>query len=197
MEEKNKLIKQSKIMIVMALVIVFVLVGTYAWMMITKNSSVVNKITAGTLDLILDESSSDGILIENTVPMSYQQGLTTQAYTFKLKNNSSIETDYTINLEDFYEGITIPEEGKLADSKIRYILLKDGETAQAKNSKLLSEGRAIETGKIEGTTEISYTLYVWIDSRAGVEVNGQIFSGRLRIGGKCYEQLGKVHKGIC
>ena len=181
MEEKKKLIKQSKIMIAMALVIVFVLAGTYAWMMLSKTSTVVNKITAGTLDLVLDDSISDGIHLEKQVPMSFQQGLTTTPYTFKLINNATTPADYTISLEDFYEGVTIPTEGKFEDSKIRYILLKDDETPTGANSKLLSEGRNLTTGTIEGSTEVNYTLYMWIDSKAGIEVNNQIFSGRLNI----------------
>ena len=184
MEEKKKLIKQSKIMIAMALVIVFVLAGTYAWMMLSKTSTVVNKITAGNLDLELvcsADGTCDGIYLEKQVPMSYQQGLTTKAYKFKLRNNGGIAADYTINLEDFYENITIPTEGKFEDSKIRYIILKDDETPVASNSKLLSEGRNLTTGTIEGNSEVEYTLYMWIDSRAGIEVNGQVFGGKIRV----------------
>ena len=180
-KEKNKTMKQAKIMIVMALLIVFALAGTYAWMMLTKTSTVVNKITAGSLDLILDESSSDGILLQNQDPMSYQQGLTTQAYTFKLKNNSATDIDYTINLVDDYEGVTVPTEGKLEDSKLRYIILEGDETPVASKSRLLSAGRGLKTGTIEGNQEINYTLYMWIDSKAGLETNGQIFSGKLNI----------------
>ena len=181
-KEKKKYGWQAKgIIIAFALVVVLLIAESYAWMLISKTSTTVNKITAGSLDLILDDSTSDGIHLENVVPMSYQQGIQTTAYTFKLKNNATTKVDYTISLEDFYDDITIPPEGKIADSKIRYILLKDDEESSATNSKLLSEGRNIETGKIDGTTEISYTLYIWIDSQAGVEVNSQVFNARLNI----------------
>ena len=184
--DNKRLIRNSKLMIVMSLVIVFVLMVSFAWMSISRTSTVVNKISAGSLDLVFDETCEageecDGIHLEKTVPMSFRQGLTTKAYKFKLINNSASATDYTINMEDFYEGVTVPTEGKIVDSKIRYIILEDEETAEASNSKLLSDGRSIKTGTIEGNKTINYTLYVWIDSHAGIEVNNQIFSGRLSI----------------
>ena len=262
MEEKKQ--NKKALVVAIALVLLLLVTGTYAWMMLTKNSSVVNKITAGNLELRLDESSSDGIHLEKQVPMSLNQGLTTTPYTFKIVNNGDTAASYTINLEDFYDDVTIPEEGKLEDSKIRYLIAKDGviptigsgdtkfyaysgetllftaaynkeinqitsliqnynnsenegfrehmnsqiastgsttedgayevfknavgtsytfkkENSSKRVSHLLSEGRGIETGVIEGNSEVSYTLYMWIDSRAGIEVNGQIFSGRLNI----------------
>ena len=48
----------------------------------------------------IDDKASDGILLEKAIPMSYQQGLTSQEYTFTLTNNASIPMDYTLSLED-------------------------------------------------------------------------------------------------
>ena len=172
--------KNQKIIAVIALVLVLIIAGTYAWKMLTTSSDVVSKITAGDLSLRLVEPG-DGIHLEKTVPMSYQQGMTTVPYEFSIVNDGTIDADYTIYLDDFYENITVPEEGKLDDSKIRYMLVKDDETPIAKNSKLLSAGRTINTGIIETEKTVNYKLYLWIDSKAGIEVNNQVFSGKLRV----------------
>ena len=172
--------KNSRIIAGMALVLVLLFAGTYAWKMLTTSSDVISKITAGDLSIRIEESGT-GVVLEKTVPMSYQQGMTTEPYEFSIINDGTIDGDYTIYLDDFYENITVPEEGKFEDSKIRYILIKDDETPSAKNSHLLSEGRTINTGTIKAGKRNNYKLYMWIDSRAGIEVNGQIFSGKIRV----------------
>lgn len=184
MEEKKQ--NRKALIVAIALVLLLIITGTFAWLRISRTTTVVNKITAGSLDLVLDEvceegENCDGILLQNQMPMSYQQGLTTKAYKFKIKNNAQTAADYTISIDDYYEIVTVPSAGKIDDSKLRYILLKDDETPTAAKSKLLSTGRNIETGVIQGGKEVSYTLYMWIDSRAGLETNGQMFNGRLNI----------------
>ena len=104
--------------------------------------------------------------------------------------------DYTISLEDIAtyvddsgDEVTITQDEKLGDNVIRFILLKNGEEAQAVNSKLLSQdpGRAIDTGMIAGNnTQYTYSLRIWIDSKAGDnqkenEIMGKKFNAGLTI----------------
>ena len=86
-------------------------------------------------------------------------------------------------INDNNEEVTITEESRLEDTKIRYILLKDGEEAEASKSKLLSVAtdRVIDTGTINSKDEITYSLRIWIDSKAGSEVMNKIFKAKLRI----------------
>ena len=83
-------IKKNKktLVIILLLLLVLVLASTYAWLRLTKNSNTVNKITAGNLDIVLDEGNS--ITLKNEVPRSYRQGMETKKYTFTLTNNSSL-----------------------------------------------------------------------------------------------------------
>ena len=185
--------KNNKKLLIVVFVLTFVLaIGTtYAWLRLTKSSNTVNKITAGSLDIKLDEPTPN-IVLNNEVPKSYRQGMENKEYTFTLTNTSGT-SDYKISLEDINvyvdensnEKVTINSENRLADSKIRYILLKDGEEATADKSKILTD-RIIDSGTIKKNKSIKYSLRIWIDSKAGDnntqdEVMGKIFGVRLSL----------------
>ena len=187
-KQENKKFQKWPI-VVLALLIVLVIGATFAWFTLTKTSEKVNTIKAGSLSMELDDKASDGILLQKAIPMSYQQGMNTTNYEFTLTNNGS-KGDYKISLIDEAtytdsEGaqVTIAADKKIADTKIRYILLKDGEVAEASKSMLLSEAanRVIDSGTIANGTTITYSLRIWIDSKAENEVMGQIFNARLQL----------------
>ena len=188
-EQKEKKKFQKWPIVVLALLIVLAIGATFAWFTLNLTGTKTNIIKAGSLSMVLDDEASTGILLQKAIPMSYQQGLTTTNYTFTLTNNGS-KSDYTLSLKDEAtytdsEGaqVTIAENQKLADTKIRYILLKDGEVAEASKSMLLSEAvdRVIDSGTIENGTTINYSLRIWIDSKAENEVMAKIFNARLQL----------------
>ena len=78
------------------------------------------------------------------------------------------------------EEVTVADENRINDSKIRYILLKDGEESSVNKSKILTD-RTIDSGTIEKGQTISYSLRVWIDSKAETDIMGKIFNAQLNI----------------
>ncbi len=186
---KEKLKNNKELLIVMLLLLISIVTASYAWFRLTKTSNTVNKITMGGLDLVLDEGES--ITLKNEVPRSYKQGMETKEYTFTLTNRGS-DSNYKLSLADLEKytdedgnEIVVADENRLDDSKIRYILLKDGEVATADKSKILTD-RTIDTGTIKKGQTISYGLRVWIDSRAGdnnteSEIMEKIFNVRLSL----------------
>ena len=186
---KEKLKNNKELLIVMLLLLISIVTASYAWFRLTKTSNTVNKITMGGLDLVLDEGES--ITLKNEVPRSYKQGMETKEYTFTLTNRGS-DSNYKLSLADLEKytdedgnEIVVADENRLDDSKIRYILLKDGEVATADKSKILTD-RTIDTGTIKKRQTISYSLRVWIDSRAGdnnteSEIMDKIFNVRLSL----------------
>ncbi len=184
---KKIVIDTKSLIVVISAAIVAILIGlSYSWLGLTKNSNTVNKITAGNLELVLDDTTSKGIKLVNEVPRSYRQGMETKEYTFTLTNKNST-SNYSLSLKDLEKysdedgkETVIAAENRINDSKIRYILLKDGEESSADKSKILTD-RAIDTGTIKKGQTISYTLRVWIDSRAENEVMGKIFNARLSL----------------
>ena len=186
MEEKKK-IGNAKLLIVAFVLTVAIVFGlSYAWLRLTKSSNTVNKITAGNLELVLDDTTSEGIKLVNEVPKSYKQGMETKEYTFTLTSKNSTSS-YSLSLKDLAkytndnnEEVTVADENRIDDSKIRYILLKNGEEATADKSKILTD-RTIDTGTIKKGQTISYTLRVWIDSRAETDIMGKIFNAQLSL----------------
>ena len=71
MSKNNK----KLLMVVLVLTLVLAVGTTYAWLRLTKSSNTVNKITAGNLELVLDDTTSEGITLVNEVPRSYSQGM--------------------------------------------------------------------------------------------------------------------------
>ena len=99
MEEKKKIGNAKLLIVAFVLTVAIIFGSTYAWVRLTKNSNTVNKITAGSLELTLDDTTSDGITLVNDVPKSYRQGMETKEYTFTLTNKNSTSS-YKLSLAD-------------------------------------------------------------------------------------------------
>lgn len=176
--QKDK--KILKITIELIFILILFLGVTYAWVNITYFGEKVNILRAGDLELELDDSISDGILIEKAVPVSDTKGLQGKEYTFSLINNGATASEYSIYLDDLALDTT---ETRMKDSYVKYsISLNDGE----EEIKLLSEtginpNRVISTGEINGKSTNNYILKVWIDSNADNTVMGTTFYTTLRV----------------
>ena len=186
MEEKKKIGNAQLLIVAFVLTVAIIFGSTYAWIRLTKTSTIENKITAGNLELVLDDTTSEEIKLVNEVPRSYKQGMETKEYTFTLTNKNSTSS-YSLSLKDLAkytndenEEVTVADENRIDDSKIRYILLKDGEEASADKSKILTD-RVLDSGTIEKGQTIKYSLRVWIDSKSETDIMGKIFNAQLSL----------------
>ena len=104
----KEIIKNNrKKIIVISFIILLVIIGlSYAWLRTAFNGKKDVQIVVGDLDLILDESSTEGIQLTNVVPTYDDEGMTYEPYTFKLKNQSNIDIYYTLSLVDDEELIS-------------------------------------------------------------------------------------------
>ena len=174
MENKNKKIKKQ--LFALALVLVVLLGGTYAWLTLQVNGEKTNVLRAGTLSLVLDDTTSGGIKLEKAVPMSDEKGKAGTEYTFTLQNKGTKAASYTIYLDDV---ALEASEKRMDDSKVKYQLTKNSkETVALLNT--LSD-KVLDSGTIDGSTTNTYSLRVWIDSAAETEVMGTILSKELRV----------------
>lgn len=171
---------KKKYVIIIVLLLILLIGGTYAWLTREYTGNKVNIIKAGKLELLLDETS-EGISIENAVPMTDQDGNNmTKGYTFTLKNSGDLGSDYVIYLDD----IGIADESKrMNDKYVKYSLTKNGGIA---NIKLLSTmgknpNRILDSGTISADGTNTYTLKLWIDSAATNEVMETILLTKLRV----------------
>lgn len=196
-KNKNAIKSKKTIIAIIALVLIALIGGTYAWLNLSIEGEKKIKIKAGTLSLVLEEGVN--IDIEDSVPMLDDEGLNTDPYSFKLINNGDIKSKYVIYLID--DDIS-SDDVRFDDNVIKYGLQKDGgsSTIGLLSSKLESTGkRVLESGEIEAGKTIAYELRLWVDENAGindvqVDVNGtdettgeklppkaKVFSGKLKI----------------
>ncbi len=165
---------------VLFLLLVFIIGISYAWLQITLTGDKKNTVTVGTLSLKLDDKASEGIDIDNAVPLSDETGLKTKSYKFELENNGTIVSNYTVYLDDLEL-----EEGKvrLPDQYVKYTLIKNGKES---SPALLSTtgtnpNRILDSGKLKVGEKNTYELKVWIDSNADNSIMGMTFLTKIRV----------------
>ena len=196
MEEKKKTNSRKVKITVIAICAVLLLVmgATYAWLRLTLNGSKVNVLRAGGLELALNETS-EGITLEDVVPVTDAKGLQGKEYTFTLENRGS-DSSYTIYLDDVLDidqngENDFEESERMKDSDIKYSLIKNGTTT----TKVLTEtgtnpNRVLDSGIIKKGTTNTYSLRLWIKEEAeNSSIMNKIFAAKLRVEA---EQAGEV-----
>ena len=183
-ENKNFMEKNKKQVIAIALALVLLVGGSYAWLTTTLKGTKKVRIEAGTLSLVLNEGNE--INVEDSLPMTDIDGLKTDAYTFTLQNNGNVTSNYTIYLDD--ASIDSADE-RFDDSALKYSLKKnDGASTTALLSTL--NQRVLDSGTIEAGTTNTYSLNLWIKDEAtnddvqttkDGQTVGKVFAGKLRI----------------
>ncbi len=179
-KKRNKKIVELIVVIVFG---IFLLVGgSYAWLKLSIDGSKTSNIKAGTLSLNLDESSSEGISLENAYPITNDEGLKTTQYKFTIKNTGDIASKYTLYLDDQeIENTAI----RMADKYVKFHLTKNNKIENEKMALLTSIGenpnRILDTDTLEPNGINSYTLQVWMDYAADNDAQNTVFSSKLKI----------------
>ena len=116
--------KQSipKQLFVLAFVLIVLVAGSYAWLTLQVTGEKTNVLRAGTLSLVLDDTTSGGIKLEKAVPISDEKGKTGTEYTFTLQNKGTKAASYTISLDDV---VLEASETRMDDSKVQYQFTKN------------------------------------------------------------------------
>ncbi len=180
-EEKKKFLKKHRMSLFVIISVIVMLIGlSYAWLQLTLRGTRDLTLTVGTLSLELDDTMSSGIAMSEVVPVSDEDGLAQEGYTFTLENKGKIASDYTVYLDDLdiMEGQT-----RLPDNFIKYQLTRDGEELDFDLLNTAGEhpNRVLDSGTIRKGKKYTYILKMWIDSAAGNEIVGTIFKGQLRV----------------
>ena len=183
MEERGEnWIRKHKMGIFVGVSAVLMLIGlSYAWLQLTlRGSKELTILTAGSLELELDDTMAGGISFTEAVPISNEDGLSQEGYTFTLENKGNVVSDYTIYLDDLglAEG-----QNRMSDSFIKYQLVKDGNEVDLQLLNAIGDNpnRILESGTIAPKAKYTYTLKMWIDENATNEVMETMFKGQLRI----------------
>ncbi len=181
-EKKETWLKKHKMGVFVGISAVLMLIGlSYAWLQLTlRGTKELTILTAGNLELELDDTMAGGISFTEAVPVTNEEGLSQEGYTFTLENKGNVTSDYTIYLDDLdlAEG-----QNRMKDSFIKYQLVKDGSEVDLQLLNAIGENpnRVLEIGTIEPKAKYTYILKMWIDQDATNEVMETMFKGQLRI----------------
>jgi len=178
----QEFIKKHKMGIIVTISAIIMVIGlSYAWLQLTlRGTKELTILTAGSLELELDDTMAGGISFTEAVPASNEDGLAQDGYTFTLENKGNVASDYTIYLDDLElaEG-----QNRMKDSFIKYQLVKDESEVdlQLLDQTGSNPNRVLESGTIAPKTKYIYVLKMWIDENATNEVMETMFKGQLRI----------------
>ena len=193
-DKKDKLAKIIGIIIGVAIVLGI----SYALFTLTLVGKKKTRITTGTLDLQLIENDETNpikytqIDLENAVPMTNAEGLSTIPYVFTLTNVGNIDASYTLSIE-------VANNSDLSAEYIKFALERINSNSQFESSPLLlssvnthtAKGSNnedvilydIDEGSINVNDSIDYRLRVWVDYNAQIGASNKSFEAVVRVSG--------------
>lgn len=194
----------KKKIIALAVALVLLIGGTYAWLTLTLTGTKTARIEAGTLSLELVDEANE-INVENALPVTDEEGKATDPYVFTLNNNGNITSLYTVYLDSaaIEEGLSAMPQDKVKYSVVKTVktivgsrdsLGEDGDTADTvvstetlatdvynSGTETISS-KMLDTGSLAAGNYIDYELRLWISSEAtNDEMKNTAFAGKLRI----------------
>ncbi len=157
--------------------LILVVSGTsYAVLSLILEGTVDNVLRLGNLSLVLDESNV--ITLSNALPISDEEGLLSDAYSFSVENDGTIESGYKIYLDD---DVIEVGENRIPSSNIRYELRVDG--AQDTIANLSDDSTELYVSNIAPGVVVNFELRIWVDYDVTSIQPNTVHTSKLRIEG--------------
>lgn len=174
--------KENKLMLV-ALIVGFIMVVmaiALAAFNFAKSGSNNNVITSGVLKLTLEEGTI--INLNDTYPLTDAEGLSSDGYSFTLKNSGTVTTSYEIYIDDVDLAAS---ETRLADKYLKYSLDKNSTVGSVKLFTSLGNNKArlLDSGTIAAGATNTYKLRIFPSVDIDADISGQMWSGKIRVEG--------------
>ena len=203
--KNNKIYRISKYTFFIGLFL-FVLGTSYALFTVTLLGSKQTRIRTANFRLELldkdgnniEQNGNNGyeyeINMDKAVPISDEEGLSSDGFIFKLRNSGSIPAIYTLYLDDVELGAG---EQRLDDKYIKYSLRIEDEDLYARHLDLIgaNPNRKLDANIINNGTTINYELRIWIDKDAGNEAIDKVFATKLRVVASQYTNKMNITEG--
>lgn len=175
------MMKKDKIILVVLLFILIILIVSLSYAFFNySRSGIDNVITLGTLELTLDDVNT--ISLDNVYPISDEEGLSLDGYSFVLKNKGDTDVNYIIYLED--EDID-QSYVRLDDKYLKYSLSKNETVGSADFLENLEVNgkRILDQGTISKGDVYYYTLKIWPTIDVDGDFSNQVWQGKIVIEG--------------
>ncbi len=134
------------------------------------------------LDITFHEETGDKVTLTRVTPVTDAVGLSSQSYTFTIKNNMTIPVDYTIKLVDDLETVFEDNCGEIEMPKdIIRVAIKSEEKTEIYTLSELEDG-VLETDKIKPLDEEEYTIRVWTTQNTTLQAGStRHYHGKIQI----------------
>ena len=134
------------------------------------------------LDITFHEETGDKVTLTRVTPVTDAVGLSSQSYTFTIKNNMTIPVDYTIKLVDDLEMVFEDNCGEIELPKdIIRVAIKSEEKTEIYTLSELEDG-VLETDKIKPLDEEEYTIRVWTTQNTTLQAGStRHYHGKIQI----------------
>lgn len=134
------------------------------------------------LDITFHEETGDKVTLTRVTPVTDAVGLSSQSYTFTIKNNMTIPVDYTIKLVDDLETVFEDNCGEIEMPKdtIR-VAIKSEEKTEIYTLSELEDG-VLEIDKIKPLDKEEYTIRVWTTQNTTLQAGStRHYHGKIQI----------------
>lgn len=178
MENTNK--TKLKIAGLLIVLLVVVIGASYAAFSFTKRGETRNTVSTGTLKMRV--TSMNTLSLTDAVPTRDVDGRSSSPYTFVINNIGTSSASYRLKIvedKEEYERDNCTDS-KMPWNKLRYSITRNDEVTQTGNlgdTKGILDEATIEKKGEENT----YSLRIWIDQEAGMEVANLHFHPKLII----------------
>lgn len=180
MEEKAKMkITKKQIGIIVFLVLLTVLVGSYAYWQIVLEQGDNNTITTGCFDFTFEEG--EAINLAEAYPISSAEGMENEGYTFTITNTCSITASYQVNLETLTSSTLSSNFVHIGLNNSVLGILANLEEV---NKTLVSanESHKLIDGVLNTGESVTYNLREWItESATQADAENKLFNSKIVI----------------
>ena len=181
--KKQREKKKMLLFVILTVVICAAITTSFALWQLTLKQTDKNVITTACFNVKM-MNESDSITLDNAYPVTDEDGMKNDGYTFTIKNICSSEAYYQVNLEE------LTTELKQLSGKYIKVSLNDSKgknlynyTSAENTLENALSARKLTTGKLNAEEEVTYTLKLWMDKDTPAidEVMNASFNSKITI----------------
>lgn len=144
--------------------------------------NIYNDIRVGEISMEFLDKKESNIRLIDTYPMSYKEALKLEPFQFRVTNTGTLPLIYRLRLEDVLDEHLKETYGleRISHNKVRYSLI-DKKTKNVIKTGLINQTQKgiLLTEKLLPRYSKEFEFRLWIDEKAGNEVQSQYYVGKI------------------